>query len=326
MKRIKWLDNLRGIACLIVVFAHIFSTDTRFKIYVSGCGKIGVWFFMLISSFLLIRPFVLDKGKNFCISEYYIKRVVRIYPCYLAALLISIVLGQMKGADLLEHLLLRQGDGHYWYMAVLIKFYLIFPLFIYLKKYLNSLLYMIVLLGVGFGFTYLFPYSVYPENSLQLKWYLPLFIMGIFLAILFESKLLKKNHYIWDGISLITILFMLLFTPLIREIIWGIEPNNYLQNKYMLYGFFWFILVIAIKNGIIFKRFLDINKWLASLGEISYPIYLVHFPILMYINHYVTNLGWKLIFTFVTSVGVAILMHILIEMPMLHIKSNSDNL
>ena len=42
MLRKKYIDSIRGIACLIVLTAHIIATDTTIGIYASGCGKIGV--------------------------------------------------------------------------------------------------------------------------------------------------------------------------------------------------------------------------------------------------------------------------------------------
>lgn len=38
MLREQYLDSLRGIACLIVLLAHIVATDSTFGIYASGCG------------------------------------------------------------------------------------------------------------------------------------------------------------------------------------------------------------------------------------------------------------------------------------------------
>lgn len=43
LERVKWLHSLRGVACIIVLIAHIISTDSNIGGYASGCGKIGVW-------------------------------------------------------------------------------------------------------------------------------------------------------------------------------------------------------------------------------------------------------------------------------------------
>ena len=54
MKKLISINVLRGIACLIVLFAHIISTSATYGMYVSGCGKIGVWCFLVISGFLTV--------------------------------------------------------------------------------------------------------------------------------------------------------------------------------------------------------------------------------------------------------------------------------
>ena len=55
-KRVGYIDSLRGIACLFVLIARIVSVS-EVGSYVSGCGKIGVWLFMVLSSFLMIYPY-----------------------------------------------------------------------------------------------------------------------------------------------------------------------------------------------------------------------------------------------------------------------------
>ena len=113
---ISWLKTLRSIACLIVLVAHIVSTDPSIGVYASGCGKIGVWLFMLISGMLMILPYYKAErrvSKNNPLL-YYQKKDLRIYPLYFVALLLLVLLGNINRNDIREALLMQSAWGHLW--------------------------------------------------------------------------------------------------------------------------------------------------------------------------------------------------------------------
>lgn len=119
--KILYIESLRGISCLIVLFAHIISTSPKFGIYASGCGKIGVWLFMLLSGYLLLQCYVVDGSKEFKISDspkYYLRKIIRLYPMYVVVLILSVILGIITFKSLIKHLLLLEAYGHFWYMPV----------------------------------------------------------------------------------------------------------------------------------------------------------------------------------------------------------------
>ena len=83
-KKIRYIDSLRGIACIIVLVAHVVASDSVIGRYASGCGKIGVWLFMLLSGMLLIMPY-LNSDKNFGLKEwgiFYKKKIIRLLNRY----------------------------------------------------------------------------------------------------------------------------------------------------------------------------------------------------------------------------------------------------
>ena len=55
-KNIAWLSSLRGIGCLFVLAAHLGASSTNYGMYFNGCGKIGVWLFMIFSGFWFLYP------------------------------------------------------------------------------------------------------------------------------------------------------------------------------------------------------------------------------------------------------------------------------
>lgn len=134
-KQIPLIKSLRGIACLIVICAHILSSDPIYGIYANGCGKIGVWCFLVISGFLAMQSMehtnkiaFLNNKKSWMIS-YYLKKLFRLYPSYTVALLLGFCIGFLPAfSELAKHLFCLEGTGHFWYMPVIIKFNLILPI------------------------------------------------------------------------------------------------------------------------------------------------------------------------------------------------------
>ena len=124
-KKLEWLESIRGIACLIVFLAHIISRDFRIGIYASGCGKIGVWVFMLISGMLSILPYIHNENLLFHIKKlpnYYVKKILKIYPSYLVAILMAWILGFIEFESIPKYIFIIETWGHLWFMPVIIKF------------------------------------------------------------------------------------------------------------------------------------------------------------------------------------------------------------
>ena len=93
---------------MIVLLAHIIATDDVWGIYASGCGKIGVWLFMLLSGVLLIMPYLENDNKIFSVKQlpaFYSKKLLRMGPAYLFTIILCVILGIIDREDFLPHLL-----------------------------------------------------------------------------------------------------------------------------------------------------------------------------------------------------------------------------
>lgn len=319
-KNIAWLSSLRGIGCLFVLAAHLGASSTNYGMYFNGCGKIGVWLFMIFSGFWFLYPLCQRQqalnGRN--LMGYYGKKIIRIMIPYLAVLLISMGLGFIPdGKELLRHLLLIDGFGHFWYMPVIMKFFLIAPLFWLLQQMIRNKKWLFaIIVGIGIALSIVFPFTAYTENSTQLRWYVPVFLMGMLLAISWEAwNNWKENSVGADAIVLALVVILFSLTPWFRQKLWGIEPSAYLQNKYLLMGGLWCLIILGIVKGKIWKAWLNKSRILQWIGEISFPLYLIHFPILMRLN--ATEIGWakKVIIVLVTSILLAAILHWGVEKP-----------
>lgn len=304
----RCLDSLRGIACLIVLIAHIISMDPLYGVYANGCGKIGVWLFLVMSGFCTVLSFEKYKtmGKKDIakyIGSYYRKKLVKLYPAYLFSVFLAFGMGYIE--NLIGHMFFLKGDGAFWYMPVMIKFYLIVPLFALGYRWINNISnYMIIVFIVFVVFVLAFPFTEYPENSIQLQWYIPVFMIGFFNALIYKKnlKFLKKNRF-FDILIIINIFLLLLFTPAVKQVFWEIAPSNWLQNKYLLYGILWGILIISILYSKYTRQILENSIVLWWISNISYEIYLIHLWVCLFFKPYIHNM----IFFTITVMGVSIM-------------------
>jgi len=314
-----WLDSLRGIGCFIVMIAHIVAYAPEIGVYASGCGKIGVWLFMLISGFLVLRE---EKKFSFCdLKNYYINRILRIYPSFLIALILGLALGLFNGEDLRDMLFFRSAWHHFWYMPVIIVFSLIAPVFrlfysFVRDRFTNSKLIMASILIVGIvAFSFLFPFTSYPENSIEIKWYLPVFMIGMLLALL-ETVLSGMKKKRMDLLALIGMIMIIIETPFMREVLWGIPPSGYLQNKYLYMACAWSLVFVGLMGGEVCRKVLEKCRVLQYIGSISYEVYLFHYPILVFftINGLLGSPLIRGIVTVVGAIGISVLVKELLKL------------
>ena len=80
-------------------------------------------------------------------------------------------------------------------------------------------------------------------------------------------------------------------------------------------GGLWCLIILGIVKGKIWKAWLNKSRILQWIGEISFPLYLIHYPILMRLN--ATEMGWtrKVIIVLVTSIPLAAILHWGVEKP-----------
>ena len=314
-QRIQIFDSLRGIACLIVLLAHILASDAVYGAYASGCGKIGVWLFMVMSGFLSFFPFLSDAHtyKPKWILGYYKNKFIKLYPAFCIALLFALIIGFISDFKTFGmSLIFGIGVGHFWYMPVIVQFYFLFPIFvlIFLVIKRNRYSFISFLLCVGGLISYFFPFVSYKENSIMLLWYLPVFIMGMILCFGYHWALEKIKPNIWfDIIATVMVVCIILFTPLCRKLIWHIEPSGWLQNKYLLIGGLWSICIFGLLFSKKLRYILERIKFLKWLGTISYEVYLIHYVVLWKLLPMIQNTIIRGILVILLSIGISCLLH-----------------
>src|SRR6202012_2106928 len=90
--RMAWLDALRGFAALFVVFDHLtyyVLQHVRTVVYqYFDPGLYGVFVFFMVSGYI-VRASLERRGS---VRGFWVSRVFRLYPLYLVALIVAVVL------------------------------------------------------------------------------------------------------------------------------------------------------------------------------------------------------------------------------------------
>ena len=260
------IDFLRVIATLIIVgYYHVFNyTDAfqNFNNFISwGLTLIPVGLFALISGYLVGIRKKFTSLKE--ILSFYSKRVVRIYPLYLLALILFLVLDiddftTVAKAAILLSMFLPPAPSTLWFITIIILFYLISPLLVNLSDNVANYLITCALI-----FLLLLGYLYIHELDIRIMLYFPAFALGILFA-KFETWFLKLN------LGVVTLLFVIsLGFSFIQFNSWTITTFKVLP---MLVTGSLAIMIFALKA----EHRLPDSKWIKFLSYSSLSMYMFH--------------------------------------------------
>ncbi|MBC8135138.1 MAG: acyltransferase [Fibrella sp.] len=146
MRRVLFLDVLRAIACLMVVFYHSAVNIGVFPYVI--WGFCGVHLFFVLSGYLLAVPYckALLAGTPLPdVRTFYLRRFIRVLPPYFVALALFVAIRNISHLNvpsvknIVSHLFLVFNYGSdveffsinpvFWTLAIELQFYLFLPLF-----------------------------------------------------------------------------------------------------------------------------------------------------------------------------------------------------
>lgn len=302
MRRIKGtlyksLHASRAVAATLVVLFHLggaIAADKYFGLHgfriPFSFGNAGVEFFFVLSGFIILSAHRGDIGRPERLITYARKRILRIYPGYwvaFAALYLVAMLVPSWRAPLLTDpvvvakalLLLPQdkavvgGTGApliivAWTLHYEMLFYACFALLI-LSRWIGAALALAVLLVLVWFWRDTappFPYSFLAQD------YILLFAMGLAVRHYQESWLMQSRPSTILAIGLATAAIVALDTisGLLLFKSWATLIYGAASSMIVL-G-----LIRAEKDG---SRF-GTQAWMQTLGDASYALYLIHFPLI----------------------------------------------
>lgn len=273
-------------------------------------GHTGVSLFFILSGFLLSLPFLKEAagGRRLLFREYFSRRALRILPLYYVAVCVGSVLSAAAPRDVLRGLpylvFLNSADGFYtpllpyssdwWSLATEVQFYLLLPL---LPLCLRSP--RLRWVGAAVLLTYFAAYAGFlrglvraqtidGQNHLCLSVFGrgPFFVLGALAAWLFlhygqqiSDRLSRSAWLRRGGADLLLLLTLTALGILLRWAafagFWGVEIREF-HVWHVAEGIFWTIVLLLLLLAPLHTKPLFSNRALATLGILSYSIYLVH--------------------------------------------------
>ncbi len=297
------IDGLRAIAILSVLAFHVFPN------WLKG-GFVGVDIFFVISGYLISGIIFrnLDKG-TFSFTEFYIRRIKRIFPALILVLTTSFIFGwfalftkefeqfgkhMAASVGFFQNFMLLRESGyfdtaselkpllHLWSLSIEEQFYLIYPILIWgaWRLRLNVLTVLIVLGLLSFGLNV----RGISENAIK-TFFLPQtrfweLIAGALLAYfqLFKPVQfaigLRSNSIAMNIISIGGLL-------LIMVSVVGLQKENF-PGWWALGPVLGACLLISAGPRAWINQNILANRVMVFVGLISYPLYLWHWPILSF--------------------------------------------
>jgi peptidoglycan/LPS O-acetylase OafA/YrhL len=295
------LDGLRGIAIVLVLLYHNFNFISFFNF-----GWLGVDLFFVLSGFLITNQLLDNLNSKYYFSNFYIKRVLRIFPIYyLSLVLFFIIFPRIHGFPLnisfyLPHqlwywvylqnfsLIANHSSeatalNHFWSLAIEEQFYLLWPLFIFLirdpkKLFCFCLVSLLAILSSRI-LLWMQQDILNHYNWLLLFTRVDGILIGSGLALLLKYNRKLLQRYLSGFIFLLAFLnFTFYFFNSIKALHyspWDIVGYTTFSSLFAL-----FIFEVIIKP----KGFMSIvlsNRPFRILGKYSYGIYIFHWPVFL---------------------------------------------
>ncbi|HBQ8754192.1 TPA: acyltransferase [Klebsiella quasipneumoniae] len=325
------IDGLRAIAVVSVLLYHAFPTIFR-------SGYIGVDIFFVISGFLIttiIRK-ELKQGK-FSLVSFYKKRIRRIYPALIITLLgvmflswfllstkeHSVTLRHVIFSSLFaENFLLWSEDGyfdkasifkptlHIWSLSIEEQFYIFWPLIIaFLVKreceVKGIVLFILLSFSVNIYDIWNHPAAAY-YSPLGRSWEL---MVGSLFSVIYTDIKAKNTNFQSNSALAIFGLVMVVMS------IFLIPTQQFFPGFFAVPVVLGAALIIFYGRNTIISKLLSL-KPMVFVGLISYPLYLVHWPLMSFSSILLGRESSKAnAACLVVSFALATLIYFIIEKP-----------
>ena len=335
------LQILRGIAVLCAVIFHFWPEK------LPG-GFLGVDVFFVISGFLMVV--MLDRYEKINapnIVNFYIRRLLRLYPALVVVSIVSIFLSFLLNYEIVDNFFKSARNAllgisnfqfwkeagyfdissnrkpllHTWSLSVEIQFYLIAPLlYAIIKPLINHVRWgffvCLIFLTIG-SLTlarqfpgagfYLMPFRVWE------------FLAGMTVALIWPSvKNHSQTYRIFDNSH-----FKIGLSAIIATVLFADGNNQHPGLVTLIIVMLTSYCIVISLNQTEHKSYSLLDKCLIFLGKYSFSIYLWHYPILIYVTIYIYPSSLTIFSKFyllIFILGISIISQKFIEEPIAKIR------
>lgn len=310
------LQSLRAFAAINVVFFHILGTASAYGFqpkqlwFLEGWGASGVDIFFVISGFVMLHTQMQKKRDVLSFIKARLIRVVPIYWIITLGVVVSFFLLPPSAFNsnspsiekILQSLFFLSGilSGEFpilavgWTLEWEMLFYVIFGISLLFSRWILSVFFiLLVLIACAFITSNLIVFE---------------FIFGILVAYIFKTLKIQKGI----GFIILTIGFL------------GLAASIQLDFEKNFRVFVWGIPSIIIVMGSVYAKQYS-NRLLRLLGDASYSIYLVHFPIVSVFYKLIPRIETSLNVDFIALVcliaciSIGLITHLIIEKPVINL-------
>jgi len=333
------IDLLRFVAALSVVFYHYtFLGESRPEynplrfpefVPITKYGYLGVELFFIISGYVVLLS---AQGKT--VRQFFVSRVMRLYPAYWVActltFLVKIIWGAGTNASLpmaddlgagpLQYVYnmtmfqsfigITNMDGPYWSLGIEITFYFLISLLIgyCLLRYVDWFL----LLWLGYVSLPKLAYGGTLFAELFFRGYAPYFIAGMLFYLMQQPQGRSRFRY-----ALLAIAYLLAMKACVGQAkLLSTIYDTYMSpmvTTVIVTGFFLIFGLVATRK-INFGSY----SWLKWAGALTYPLYLLHSDMTFIAFHHLQAAFNKYVLlcgAVVFMLGLAYLIHRFVEKP-----------
>jgi len=296
------IDGLRALAVLIIVFFHAgFSWATG--------GFVGVDVFFVISGYLITRNIIyeIEKG-TFSFSAFYIRRIRRLFPALFFTASLVLIMGYLffsaSDFERLGHSLLYailsvsnfffwNETGyfnaasefkpllHTWSLSIEEQFYLIWPALLLILYFIRKR-YVAIAFFIAAIISSLYLSSIFMEKQPEAVFFLlpfRIFEFSIGALCVWLNLIRPKNRFIKESLTVIG-LGCILWSTL------AFSDRTIFPGYSALLPCIGAALIIYSGRSSLSNIFLS-NRPAVKIGLISYSVYLVHWPIIVFYKYWI---------------------------------------
>lgn len=300
------IDGLRAIAVLLVIFNHLGVN------YFSG-GFVGVDIFFVISGFLITSIIKQEiEENNFSFGNFYKKRVLRLAPAYFLVLAVTTIVmsflaapndfmayikSALYSSGFIANIYMWQNLGgyfsssanmtpllHLWSLGIEEQFYLIWPIvLILLTKFIPKFRFILIIIAIILSIVVS---QIIANIAPSIAYFLlPFRAFELLIGAAIAFIPIRKNSLVCSNLASILGLALIIYSALTFS-----EKTVFPGVNALLPCLGTALIIYFCRDGIIQKA-LSI-KPMNFIGKISYPLYLWHWPLIVFLNYYYIEINF----------------------------------